>query len=284
MDRDFFGPAPLESRKVHWPMPDLSTGCFSCSIHPSELGCTVVPGASGVALADSRNHRDVMSQCVSTAPRAIEPPPTPKTTCVHRQFFRACRCEVPKNRLFAHTIVSGCLTCPITATELRCRPETNGVSDLPNHRESAAMCPDPVRRCARVVMPAHEARSCDWIRGLLAFHGRVVGVRETAERRAAAAVNFGKRAGGGPHARERAAPERQTRSVHVRTRSNLQFGSKSLGAVGQVSGDGSVRMSTGLRAESNGELRTGKIKVGGREGSAPNGARALRRWAQCAET
>jgi hypothetical protein len=46
---------------------------------------------------------------------------TPETTCLERQFFGASRCETPKNRLFAHTFASGCLTYRTIATALRCK-------------------------------------------------------------------------------------------------------------------------------------------------------------------
>jgi hypothetical protein len=46
---------------------------------------------------------------------------TPETAGLERQFSGACRCEAPKNRLFARTFASGCLPYPTTATALRCK-------------------------------------------------------------------------------------------------------------------------------------------------------------------
>src|SRR5687768_15636958 len=43
----------------------------------------------------------------------------PETTRLDRQFFRACSREATENRRFARISVSGCLSCPITATRLR---------------------------------------------------------------------------------------------------------------------------------------------------------------------
>src|SRR5687768_1834063 len=46
IDREFFGPASLEARKIHWSMAKSICRLFSYSIHPSELGCNSVEAAA----------------------------------------------------------------------------------------------------------------------------------------------------------------------------------------------------------------------------------------------
>jgi hypothetical protein len=96
-DREFFGPASLEARKIHWPMHGSVCRSSSCSIHPSELGCSAAHAKIATILAGAVAP-PVPATPVPPAPAPALAPAVPAVSIANARIANARIADVRSNR------------------------------------------------------------------------------------------------------------------------------------------------------------------------------------------